>query len=267
MRKKQFDLSDIFVDARLQGVHLASFQKRVVAFALDWGIIMLASRFSWFWFLVAVAWLFFRNQLNMRWQQSKKGIHESITEFDMRLQFSEIDPKIRQKFISYTKIYIYAMMSLFVLTSIGVFFGLIIGAFYVDEWGIIRHMTKEESFFLQPVQGLANLFDFLEGAIGAILYFSLFTWRWQGQTPGKRLMGIRIIKLNGQRIKIWNAFERVSGYVSSASLFLTGFFQYFWDKNHQTTHDKICETIVIDADSLPENLEISTLINTDRKHD
>lgn len=58
-------------------------------------------------------------------------------------------------------------------------------------------------------------------------------------------MKIKVVKLNGTPITLWNSFERFSGYSSSASLLLLGFLQYYWDANHQTTHDKITETIVV----------------------
>jgi hypothetical protein len=60
-------------------------------------------------------------------------------------------------------------------------------------------------------------------------------------------MGIKAVKLNGTPITLWNSFERFSGYSSSASSFFLGFFQFYWDSNHQTTHDKISETIVVQA--------------------
>jgi uncharacterized RDD family membrane protein YckC len=39
-------------------------------------------------------------------------------------------------------------------------------------------------------------------------YFILFEWRWQGQTPGKRLLGIRVIQWHGTAITFTQAALR-----------------------------------------------------------
>ena len=41
--------------------------------------------------------------------------------------------------------------------------------------------------------------------------------------------------------------ERFGGYAASVTLGLLGFAQILWDKNRQGFHDKIVETVVIDA--------------------
>jgi uncharacterized RDD family membrane protein YckC len=39
-------------------------------------------------------------------------------------------------------------------------------------------------------------------------YFLLFEWLWQGQTPGKRLLGIRVIQVRGSSISFYPAVVR-----------------------------------------------------------
>ncbi len=39
-------------------------------------------------------------------------------------------------------------------------------------------------------------------------YFLLFEWLWQGQTPGKRAMGIRVIDLRGTALSLYRAAVR-----------------------------------------------------------
>ena len=62
------------------------------------------------------------------------------------------------------------------------------------------------------------------------------------QVPGKT----EVVRLNGQTFTFWGSLERSTGYTASAALLGLGFFQYFWERNCQTTHDKITETIVIE---------------------
>src|SRR5690349_2879321 len=39
-------------------------------------------------------------------------------------------------------------------------------------------------------------------------YFILFEWLWDGQTPGKRLMKLRVIRDDGRPITLWEAIAR-----------------------------------------------------------
>lgn len=77
------------------------------------------------------------------------------------------------------------------------------------------------------------------------LYFTLFTATGRGQTPGKRLMGVRVIRLDGKRMGWWYAFERFGGYFACVTTGLLGFAQILWDRNRQGLHDKIAGTVVI----------------------
>lgn len=77
------------------------------------------------------------------------------------------------------------------------------------------------------------------------LYFTAFVALMHGQTPGKRIVGIRIVRLDGKPIGWWASFERFGGYAASIVTGLGGFFQILWDKNRQGVHDKIAETVVV----------------------
>jgi hypothetical protein len=77
------------------------------------------------------------------------------------------------------------------------------------------------------------------------LYFTTFTVLGRGQTPGKRLLGIRVIRLDGRPVGWWLSFERFGSYFASFSTGLLGFAQIFWDRNRQALHDKAVETVVI----------------------
>lgn len=77
------------------------------------------------------------------------------------------------------------------------------------------------------------------------LYFTATTALWHGRTPGKKLLGIRVIGLNGKSIGWWASFERFGGYAAGFATGLLGFAQIFWDDNRQAIHDKIAMTAVI----------------------
>lgn len=93
---------------------------------------------------------------------------------------------------------------------------------------------------------LSSLLDDLGLGFGwSALYFTATLALFRGQTPGKRLMGARVIRLDGKPLGWWYAFERFGGYAASLTLGLLGFAQIIWDRNRQGIHDKIVETVVI----------------------
>lgn len=93
---------------------------------------------------------------------------------------------------------------------------------------------------------LTNALDDLGVGFGWLaVYFTAFLAMWRGQTPGKRLFRIRVMRLDGQPLGWWMSFERFGGYAASASVGLLGFAQILWDRNRQGLHDKACETVVI----------------------
>jgi len=96
---------------------------------------------------------------------------------------------------------------------------------------------------------LASLMHFLdELGIGfgwSGLYFTAFVALWNGQTPAKRLLRIRVVRLDGRPMTMWSSFERFGGYAAGLVTGLLGFAQVYWDRNRQMIHDKIVETVVV----------------------
>lgn len=93
---------------------------------------------------------------------------------------------------------------------------------------------------------VASVLETLGLTVGWLgLYFTIFTRYMGGQTLGKRLMGIRVVRLDGQPLTLWGALERCGGYTAGVATGLLGFAQIYWDNNRQAIHDKICGTVVI----------------------
>ncbi|HEY1314008.1 MAG TPA: RDD family protein [Steroidobacteraceae bacterium] len=80
-----------------------------------------------------------------------------------------------------------------------------------------------------------------------VLYFWVALYIGNGQTIGKRLMRIKVISLTHERITFWQALERSLGYGASFLEAGFGFAQFFLQRNRQCAHDRLAETIVIDA--------------------
>lgn len=83
------------------------------------------------------------------------------------------------------------------------------------------------------------------GGLWASLYLTVFLSWWNGQTVGKRMMRIRVVRLDGEPITWWVAFERAGGYAAGFATGLLGFAQVWWDSNRQMIHDRIVGTVVV----------------------
>lgn len=77
------------------------------------------------------------------------------------------------------------------------------------------------------------------------LYFTFFLGRWEGRTPGKRLLGIRVVRLDGRPLGYWVSFERYGGYAASLFTGLEGFARLIWDPNRQALEDRLAGTVVL----------------------
>ena len=78
-----------------------------------------------------------------------------------------------------------------------------------------------------------------------VAYHWYFLTRRNGQSPGKFVLGIRVIKTDGSAIGDVDACIRAIGYNVSAMLFGLGFVWAFFDANNQSWHDKMARTYVV----------------------
>jgi uncharacterized RDD family membrane protein YckC len=79
-----------------------------------------------------------------------------------------------------------------------------------------------------------------------IIYFIGF-WAWRGQTPGKMLLRLRVVRFSGEGIGWGAATMRFLGYIISLLLVLSGYLWIVVDARRQGFHDKIAETFVINV--------------------
>ena len=78
----------------------------------------------------------------------------------------------------------------------------------------------------------------LQELIAPILYFGLFTYWGNGRTPGKRLLGIRVVSLVHERMNLWHSIERALGYGAATLEFGFGFLQFFLHPYRRTASRK-----------------------------
>jgi len=85
---------------------------------------------------------------------------------------------------------------------------------------------------------------YLFKTIIAIAYCTYFHGS-TGQTIGKIICRLKVVRVNGESLGYRKAFLRWIGYVISSFVFCLGFLWATWDKNKQAWHDKIAGTYVI----------------------
>jgi uncharacterized RDD family membrane protein YckC len=78
-----------------------------------------------------------------------------------------------------------------------------------------------------------------------VLYFTLCTYFFNGQTIGKKLLKIQVVSIYHHKIGFWHCLERSLGYAASSLELGLGFIQAFWNPNRMALHDKIGDTVVV----------------------
>ncbi|MCW2887711.1 MAG: hypothetical protein QOE54_3632 [Streptosporangiaceae bacterium] len=112
------------------------------------------------------------------------------------------------------------------------------------SWHRLTHLRQGE--FVSPEQYKLNLIALIIG----FLYFWLLTYRRHGQTVGKRLLGIRVVRADdGGPISNSQALMRalvyaVAGNVCSCFGVLDVLW-ILWDRRKQALHDKAARTVVV----------------------
>ncbi len=82
-------------------------------------------------------------------------------------------------------------------------------------------------------------------------YFIFFEWLWNGQTPGKRLMKLRVIREDGRPVTLWEAIARnllricdaVPGFV--LPVYSVGLITIFLSSRDQRVGDIFAGTVVV----------------------
>jgi uncharacterized RDD family membrane protein YckC len=82
-------------------------------------------------------------------------------------------------------------------------------------------------------------------------YFIFFEWLWNGQTPGKKLLKLRVIREDGRPITLWEAvarnllriFDAIPGFVFP--IYSIGLVSIFKSSRDQRIGDMVAGTVVI----------------------
>lgn len=118
---------------------------------------------------------------------------------------------------------------------------------------------RRAGFFIRLVAYLVDslilwLASYLAGATGlnrfwvsfllGAAYFTYF-FSTTGQTLGKRLLGLRVVRVDGELLNLTTGLTRYLGYLISGFLLFFGFLMIAVDKDCQGLHDKLAGTFVV----------------------
>jgi uncharacterized RDD family membrane protein YckC len=102
-------------------------------------------------------------------------------------------------------------------------------------------------------------------------YFIFFEWLWNGQTPGKRLLKLRVIREDGRPITLWEAmarnllriFDTFPGFI--LPVYSIGLITIFMSRRDQRVGDMFAGTVVIRerSDEAPKFSEVFSTRVTD----
>jgi uncharacterized RDD family membrane protein YckC len=132
-----------------------------------------------------------------------------------------------------------------------------------DEF-IGRHFPYLSSFFEFIYQSFTNLGTTwgIFGIITIIIYNSFFV-SFAGQTPGKALLGLRVVPISGYKISLIHGMIRYLLYYLSALPLGLGFLWILIDDRRMAWHDKIARTYVLYAwEARPDEQFLVKVIST-----
>jgi uncharacterized RDD family membrane protein YckC len=124
----------------------------------------------------------------------------------------------------------------------------------------ILQIKRILNWILTNLPGLKSIFNAISSPSALVLYAFLFIILYNiffisitGQTPGKALMGVRVVPLRGGKISLWRAALRYLGYYISGAALGLGFLWILVDNRRMAWHDQIARTCVIYAwDARPD---------------
>lgn len=130
----------------------------------------------------------------------------------------------------------------------------IIPAIFSPFWGFgtskfwdVSDIVDAPDWVFIPFIAIGNLISFLISAG----FFVIF-WKLLGQTPGKMVMGIKVIRTDGSSLNWQSAILRYVGYMVSGFVLCLGFIWIAFDERKQGWHDKMADTYVVKMPKPPK---------------
>ena len=100
---------------------------------------------------------------------------------------------------------------------------------------------------LLVTRGTLNYHDPLFRSYLFLICFWFYAWFWThgGQTLGMRAWRLRLQRLDGRPVTLWQALLRFLVAIPSCAVFGLGLLWLLVDKNHMAVHDRISESVIV----------------------
>jgi uncharacterized RDD family membrane protein YckC len=121
-----------------------------------------------------------------------------------------------------------------------VFYSMMSDPAYLD-----RELTDQEALSFMGSYFGAVIVTCLISFVTAVAYFAgLHASKWQG-TLGKKILGLKVTDLSGNRISFWRAFGRYLAMSFLSGILLIGYIIAAFTEKKQGLHDFIAGTLVV----------------------
>jgi len=166
------------------------------------------------------------NPANATWDARKTEL-ELPEEIDLQVELANVGSRTLAILVDLS----FGGLVLFIVYALS----MLLGRNMVDDW-----LTKFSSNALRTVLMLL-IFGFQWG------YFNFFEWLWNGQTPGKRLLHLRVIKVDGSPVSAIDVLLRnLSRPIDTLGpMGLLGLLMIFVSRKAQRLGDLMARTLVI----------------------
>ncbi|HSD52444.1 MAG TPA: RDD family protein [Candidatus Methylomirabilis sp.] len=124
----------------------------------------------------------------------------------------------------------------------------LVGTLVAAGGGLVSVAVQVGGWFSStPELALEWLENSARSCLSALIILSYFTAfvGWRGQTPGKMLFRLSIVRVSGQEVGYGRAFVRWVGQILSALLLGIGFLMIALSRKKQGLHDKLADTYVV----------------------
>jgi uncharacterized RDD family membrane protein YckC len=121
-----------------------------------------------------------------------------------------------------------------------VILGIVMMVLSIPGFLLLRSFRYEQGKFVAAAVGVYGLMMLLG------LFYILFFWAVKGATPGKKALGLRIVREDGVDPMGWGtACMRLLGYIVDGFTFYIGFIMIAFTDRKRGLHDMIAGTTVV----------------------
>ena len=128
----------------------------------------------------------------------------------------------------------------------------LLAVMHISQFLLLAAWLQSKVSHFEPLPLLALCSSYLAAFFVSFVflhlgYFTLFH-AWSGQTIGKMIMGIKVVRQDSRRLTPAVAFLRCSGYILSSVPLASGFLWSAVVKDHCAWHDRLAQTRVVSAE-------------------